>query len=638
MQVDKSFEKYIEKTYYNEIFNKVKGYVFYNKDHLDVATSTVPDPKKVELEDFSIVSAIFSDAPGYQIQFDLVIEAEINVEGKGRYDWEDDSVGLWFLLPCTGILKDGLNTVRFGNVSVYSKKRFEETKRLTRTLIPYISSKRLDEVAEDFLREYYPLALLQPMALPVEEVAAKMGLNIVEASISKTMTTFGQVYFSDSEISVYDRKNDAYTPMNVVAGTIVVDPEVFFMRSIGSKNNTIIHECVHWDKHKRYFELRKLFDNSLQSISCRVVEGTPADEKKRSDVHWMEWQANALAPRILMPATMTKKKIEELLLQYHVEFGRASEAFIMEMVIMQLSEIFQVTLFAAKMRAIDLGYEQAIGVFPFIDNKYLPSYSFKQGVLQKNQTFVIGLQDVVYEYATNMAFKQKMQSGDFVYIDGLVCINNPKYIEDDETGKQRLTSYARGNVHECCLIFDIVSKTNNRYGLNYYKECYLCKDIISDVFTETKFVDTQDSQDKQERAAELRKLTDETAKIVRIQRETPVLFCDALKYHMKRVGCTVEGLAQDSLIGYKTIQNMRNDENYSYSLTNVLPLCLGMHLHPEFSKVMLEKAGLHLLPTKEEHVVYDFLLNHYYKASIHECNEVLKEYGITPFGTEVKEI
>jgi len=638
LQVDKSFEKYIKKTYYNDIFDKISTYVFYNKDQLDVATSTVPDPRKVELEDFSIISALFSDAPGYQIQFDLVIEAEINVEGKGKYDWEDDSVALWFLLPCSGILKDGLNDVRFGTVSVYSKKRFEETKRLTRTLIPYISSKRLDEVAEDFLRKYYPLALLQPMALPVEEVAKKMGLHIIEASISKTKTTFGQVYFSDSEINVYDRSSDSYIPMNVTAGTIIVDPEVFFMRSIGSKNNTIIHECVHWDKHKRYFELRKLFDNSLQSISCCVVEGTPVDEKKRSDVHWMEWQANALAPRILMPATMTKKKIEELLLQYHVEFGRAGEAQIMEMVIMQLSEIFQVSLFAAKMRAIDLGYEQAIGVFPFVDNKYLPSYSFKLGVLEKNQTFVIGLQDVVYEYATNMDFKQKMKSGDFMYIDGLVCINNPKYIEDDGAGRQRLTPYARGNVHECCLIFNIVSKTNNRYGLNYYKECYLCKDIISDVFTETKFVNTQDSQDKQERAAELRKLTDETAKIVRIQKETPILFGDALKYHMKRVGCTVEGLAQDSLIGPKTIQNMRNDENYSYSLTNVIPLCLGMHLHPEFSKVMLEKAGLRLLPTKEEHVVYDFLLNHYYKASIHECNEVLKEYGITPFGTEIKEI
>lgn len=44
----------------------------------------------------------------------------------------------------------------------------------------------------------------------------------------------------------------------------------------------------------------------------------------------MEWQADALAPKILMPAEMTKGKIEELLIRYHVEFGRLSEADIMQ--------------------------------------------------------------------------------------------------------------------------------------------------------------------------------------------------------------------------------------------------------------------------------------------------------------------
>lgn len=634
MRVDNSFEKYVETTYYNEIFNRVKSYIYYNKDNMDLATSTVPDPSKATLEDFKVKSVLFSDAPGYQIQFDLVIEAEVNIEGRGRYDWESDGAYPWLLVSCTGLLKNGLQNVQVGNVSVYSQKRFEETKRLTRTLIPYISSRRLDEVAEQFVQKYCPEALRTAMALPVEAVASKMGLKIVEASISKNCTTFGQVYFSDSVINTYNRENEEYESMEVKAGTILVDPKIFFMRSIGSKNNTIIHECVHWDKHKRYFELRKLFDNSLQSISCQVVERTPADENKRSDVEWMEWQANALAPRILMPASITKKKIEELLVRYHVEYGRLGEADIMEMVVMELSNIFDVSIFAAKMRAIDLGYDQAIGVFSFVDNKYLPSYSFKPGSLGKNQTFTIGLQDVVYEYATNMAFKQKMQSGDFVYIDGLVCMNDPKYIEEDDSGKNKLTAYARGNVHECCLIFDVTFRSNNRYGLKYYKECYLCKDIISDVFTETKYVDTTDNQDKTRRMAELKKLTDETARIVKVQKETPVTFGDALKYHMKRVGCTVEGLAESSLIGPKTIQNMRNKDDYAYSFENVIPLCLGMHLHPEFSKVMLEKAGLKLIPTKEAHVVYDFLLNHYYKASIHECNEVLSEYNLPVFGTE----
>ena len=60
--------------------------------------------------------------------------------------------------------------------------------------------------------------------------------------------------------------------------------------------------------------------------------------RKRNALQWMEWQANALAPKILMPAEMTKRKIEELLIRYHVEFSRLNEADIMQMVLTELSD------------------------------------------------------------------------------------------------------------------------------------------------------------------------------------------------------------------------------------------------------------------------------------------------------------
>ena len=30
----------------------------------------------------------------------------------------------------------------------------------------------------------------------------------------------------------------------------MVDPANFFLRNLGSVNNTIIHKCVHWEKHR----------------------------------------------------------------------------------------------------------------------------------------------------------------------------------------------------------------------------------------------------------------------------------------------------------------------------------------------------------------------------------------------------
>lgn len=628
-----SFEKYAGDLLYNEIFQKLNGYIYANKDRLDLATYEVPDPSHVKLEDFEVTSAWFDNAPGYQLVFDLICSTEVEVSGRGKYDYETDTATPRFVVSCIGVLKDGLQDVRITRVDTYCEKKFDSQKRLSKNLVPYVFAKNLNEIAEDFLARYCPRALQTPMRLPLDEIIKHMGLQMVEAHITKNCDIFGQIYFSDAEINVYDKEKDDYVPMSIKAGTILVDPEVFFMRNIGSLNNTIMHECVHWDKHKKYFELQKLFRNKVSSISCHVVEGIQP-EGKRTDLQWMEWQANALAPRILMPAKMTKKKIEELLIQYHMEYGRLGEADIMEMVIMELSDFFGVSLFAAKLRAIDLGYDQAVGVLNYYDYRYLPNYSFKQGSLKQGQTFVIKVQDAIYETASNPEFAEMIGDGTFIYTGCMFCINQSKYIEEDDNGNARLTEYARNHVDECCIKFDVIKKKNSRYGTQHYKECYLCHDIIADSFAETKFVDTSGNQDVKQRAEEMKKLRSTTAEIQKIQKEVPVTFGEALKYHMKRRGYTVEALSSASLIGPKTIQNMRNQDNYPFSLPVVAALCIGMHLHPVYSEDLLEKAGIKLIKYNEEHIVYKYLLTEYYKASIHECNEVLTEYDMDIMGTE----
>lgn len=103
---------------------------------------------------------------------------------------------------------------------------------------------------------------------------------------------FGRIFFANTETAVYDEETEKYKEVTVEAGTMLVDPKVFFMRNIGCVNNTIIHECVHWDRHSKFFELQKLFNKNLNSISCHVVEGERPEEK-RNALQWMEWQANA---------------------------------------------------------------------------------------------------------------------------------------------------------------------------------------------------------------------------------------------------------------------------------------------------------------------------------------------------------
>ena len=88
-------------------------------------------------------------------------------------------------------------------------------------------------------------------------------------------------------------------------GTMLINPDVHFMYNIGTANNTMIHECVHWDRHRRPFELQKLLQGECSHITCEIVEKYEGMKEDESAVKWMEWQASQLAPRILMPREMT---------------------------------------------------------------------------------------------------------------------------------------------------------------------------------------------------------------------------------------------------------------------------------------------------------------------------------------------
>ena len=52
---------------------------------------------------------------------------------------------------------------------------------------------------------------------------------------------------------------------SVKARTIFLDPEAYFLRNLGAVNNTIVYECVHWDKHRKAFELIKEYRRKLNT-------------------------------------------------------------------------------------------------------------------------------------------------------------------------------------------------------------------------------------------------------------------------------------------------------------------------------------------------------------------------------------
>lgn len=103
---------------------------------------------------------------------------------------------------------------------------------------------------------------------------------------------------------------------------------------------------------------------------------------------------------------------------------------------------------------------------------------------------------------------------------------------------------------------------------------------------------------------------------------------------MGRLQVTVEQLSEESLIGVKTIQRMRNDITYNPKLSTIIAICVGLHLQPALSMDLVTKTGYGFKLYLEEHVMYQFIINSMYLSSIHECNEVLRSNDCNTLGRD----
>ena len=100
----------------------------------------------------------------------------------------------------------------------------------------------------------------------------------------------------------------------------------------------------------------------------------------------------------------------------------------MELAISEFADFFKVSTAAAKIRAVELGFEQAAGVFNFVDGKNYPPFSFKKGSLKKGQTFVIDRNNVIIQSLLNPDLSEDIAARRFIHAGGLLVINDPQYV------------------------------------------------------------------------------------------------------------------------------------------------------------------------------------------------------------------
>lgn len=614
------FDKYIFDTYYEQIVKTVKGFIFNNKDNTDLSTYMVPEPNGfIEFDNFELYKINYEIINNCELNLEIIVIADVIVRQYIKGEMEVDTKTKFVSVYAEVELDAGIKNFRIYNTE-FKSDQYKKSRnlKLSKDWVPYIRKKDFDDIAEKFLRKYYPQALTQPTPVPVETIVSEMGLSIHQEKLTIDNSVFGKMVFKDTDVEVIEDEKLVSKHFN--KGSILVDKDVVFKRNVGSYNNTVIHECVHWELHKVFHEVKMVLDKDHSQVSSWTEENL-ADSSMWTSLDWMEWQANGIAPRILMPKVQTRIKIRELFQTLTLVNPDISRSELVQEVVDNLATFFEVSRQAAKIRMIDLGFKEANGVYNYLDDRYMHNFAFELEAFDKGSSYTITSNDLCFEYCFNESFRQIIDRNKFIYVDNHLCLKDKKFIYMTKDGPI-MTDYAYEHMDECCLIFKVKSKNFTSISNETYYDYVLNRGVTKESEIKADFVDILQNPSLMDQLPPL-DMMKLGKKISELLKELPFEFSGTLRSHRKRKNCTQPFLAKLVGITERTLRDYETLEDNLPRLELTLSFCFALKLRPELSDDMIKKVG-HQLTISPPHQVYKMLLSTSYYKPLGEINSILQ--------------
>ena len=179
---------------------------------------------------------------------------------------------------------------------------------------------------------------------------------------------------------------------------------------------------------------------------------------------------------------------------------------------------------------------------------------------------------------------------------------------------------------ECCLAFDKGYSYQSKYqGQKYYVQM-MYKTPSQVAAQEYSF----------EMNAHNRTLLSQIQRASRsadAMRLYPGSFSETLVQLMKEKKLSNKKLADASLVGERTIQRLRNEEEYPTTVQTILGLCYGLQLSVPEAEMLVGKTDFNIKPTNPQNNAYRCVLSSCAENSIYEVNEMLESCGFEPLGS-----
>lgn len=507
-----------------------------------------------------------------------------------------------------------------------------------------LGKNRLDDYATKYLTKHCRAALAFPMPLPVNKILQEAGLTVQEVSLSRNLDIFGCCLLLDAEVEVYDHQTEFSSIVAYPGGTILIDPDSEAMYGEGAKRNTLIHEALHWEKDKTYFEILAIKNaavaEKLYPIMCRQSETffEPPEGKKtkENEVKWLEWQAHRIAPRVLMPYDSFKKKALEFIENYQSQNNDLIPSC--DTLIEDLSEFFIVSRASVKYRLIEVGLLGRISNFNDYDAVFAEINSSKE---------FISLTPVeAYQLLSEDSFlREWLSGGRFVYADGYFVLADPKYITVKD-GEFHLTAKAKKNLAQCAInIHEQKYSTYRNMQKDFmgFAVLYRVEGIDQRILTfHPKYQANFKYEPDEVYSAFHKQLTaydqNEEIELVKKLADPTSTLCQCLWYLMESRKWTYPETFNSKTHLHKNYHGKIKNDKYNNMGTDVLmAICIGLKLSLRITEKLFDKSNNKLNYYEDPDKTYIHIMENIPGISLQDFNSICEKADVKQLGSTIKD-
>lgn len=247
----------------------------------------------------------------------------------------------------------------------------------------------------------------------------------------------------------------------------------------------------------------------------------------------------------------------------------------------------------------------------YVDKTRIQPYSFDSDSLRQSEhTFNIDRGTAGSLYEKDPDFRKLLDSGKFIYADGHIARNEPRFVEQGPWGHM-LTPWASSRVDRCCLRFTRIYVQENageyvfgrmNYDADYVKQTMF---YLEDLINEREMDDIE---------AELQ-----------YKRRFPETFIEAFDMLMRRNGDTRETMAEKLNTTSRSLYEWLKDPERRINVDFVVTVALLWRLPDWICALLLDRAYIHFSETNRRHLALQYILKVLWSEGVNKANEFLKE-------------